>query len=114
MRVFCIVAHIGKTLYISRTEADAEGSSLTEWNGVVTNKWATIISMYLNENTQSVIEFKLPKIKKWQEVFPTTFGADGRTWTGTEISPRGILSPLRLPISPHQHISNIIYYKQFF
>ena len=35
--------------------------------------------MYLNENTQSVIEFKLPKTKKWQEVFPTTFGADGRT-----------------------------------
>ena len=38
-------------------------------------------------------------------MFPLLFfGADGRTWTGTDIAARGILSPLRLPISPHRHI----------
>ena len=30
-------------------------------------------------------------------------GAEDRTWTGTGITPRGILSPLRLPIPPLRH-----------
>ena len=30
-------------------------------------------------------------------------GSEGRTWTDTDITARGILSPLRLPISPPRH-----------
>ena len=30
-------------------------------------------------------------------------GAGGRTWTGTALSSRGILSPLRLPVPPLRH-----------
>ncbi len=33
-------------------------------------------------------------------------GAPGRTWTGTVFNNRGILSPLRLPISPPRQIHN--------
>ena len=36
-------------------------------------------------------------------------GARGRTWTGTRVESRGILSPVRLPIPPlGQHINNVL------
>ena len=36
-------------------------------------------------------------------IIAINYGAEGRGRTGTEISFRGILSPLRLPIPPLQH-----------
>ena len=46
----------------------------------------------------------LKSLDKQKKTRYGAFGADGRTRTGTELSPRGILSPLRLPISPHRHV----------